>query len=84
MRVASWIPALKGRSASLGIRPTCRLTSKGSGRATIETILLDQISGFDADTVPNTNPPVTRVPPTNTFHVGFWFNNPDDAAPWRI
>jgi hypothetical protein len=23
----------------------------------------------------------TRVPPTNTFHVGFWFNNPDDAVP---
>jgi hypothetical protein len=21
------------------------------------------------------------LPPTNTFHLGFWFNNPDDAAP---
>jgi hypothetical protein len=22
-----------------------------------------------------------KLPPTNTFHVGFWFNNPEDAAP---
>lgn len=22
-----------------------------------------------------------NLPPTNTFHVGFWFNNPADAAP---
>jgi hypothetical protein len=51
----------------------------GEGRARIETILLDQIFGFDADTVGD--PPATRVPPTNTFQVGFWFNNPEDAAP---
>jgi hypothetical protein len=54
----------------------------GHGRATIQTILLDQIFGFDPDTVPNPKPgPVTRVLPTNTFHVGFWFNNPEDAVP---
>jgi hypothetical protein len=39
---------------------------------TIKTILLDQIFGFDPD---------VKLNPTNTLHVGFWFNNPDDAAP---
>lgn len=38
----------------------------------IKTILLDQIFGFD---------PLVNLKPTNTFHVGFWFNNPADAAP---
>lgn len=41
------------------------------GNVRIKTILLDQIFGFDAD---------TGLPPTNTFNVGFWFNNPEDAA----
>lgn len=41
------------------------------GHVRIKTILLDQIFGFDAD---------TGLPPTNTFHLGFWFNNPQDAA----
>jgi hypothetical protein len=39
---------------------------------TINTILLDQIFGFDPD---------FGMAPLNTFHVGFWFNNPADAAP---
>ena len=43
------------------------------GTATIKTILLDQIFGLNSDA----NLP---LPPTNTFHVGFWFNNPADAA----
>jgi hypothetical protein len=41
------------------------------GHVRIKTILLDQIFGFDPD---------AGLKPTNTFHVGFWFNNPDDAA----
>jgi len=41
------------------------------GHVQIKTILLDQIFGFDPD---------VALKPTNTFHVGFWFNNPDDAA----
>jgi hypothetical protein len=41
------------------------------GHVRIKTILLDQIFGFDPD---------KALPPTNTFHLGFWFNNPDDAA----
>jgi hypothetical protein len=44
----------------------------GDGSAVIHTILLDQIFGFDPD---------VSLPPTNTFHVGFWFNSPRDAAP---
>lgn len=44
---------------------------EGRAKATIRTILLNQIFGFD---------PNHALPPTNTFHVGFWFNNPNDAA----
>jgi hypothetical protein len=42
------------------------------GHVRIKTILLDQIFGFDPD---------KTLPPTNTFHIGFWFNNPEDAVP---
>lgn len=45
--------------------------SNGSFTTTIKTILLDQIFGFDPD---QSNPN-----PINTFHLGFWFNNPNDA-----
>jgi hypothetical protein len=44
--------------------------SKGRGEVTIKTILLNQIFGFDPD---------VNLAPANTFHVGFWFNNPEDA-----
>lgn len=44
----------------------------GKMRAEIRTILLDQIFGFD---------PAVNLPPTGTFQVGFWFNNPADAQP---
>ena len=44
---------------------------RDEGHVTIKTILLDQIFGFDPD---------VALTPTNTFHVGFWFNNPDDAV----
>lgn len=46
--------------------------SNGSGHARIRTILLDQIFGLDKD---------VALAPTNTFHLGFWFNNPADAQP---
>jgi hypothetical protein len=42
----------------------------GKFTATIKTILLDQIFGFDPD---------VALTPLNTFHVGFWFNNPKSA-----
>jgi len=44
----------------------------GTANVTIKTILLDQIFGFD---------PEVSLAPTNTFNVGFWFNDPKDAAP---
>lgn len=45
--------------------------NRGRMDVSIRTILLDQIFGFD---------PNHSLPPTNTFHVGFWFNDPQDAA----
>ena len=44
--------------------------SGGNFKASIKTILLDQIFGFDPD---------ASLTPINTFHVGFWFNDPNDA-----
>jgi hypothetical protein len=43
----------------------------GSGTVEIRTILLDQIFGFD---------PIVGLTPTNTFHVGFWFDSPDEVT----
>jgi hypothetical protein len=43
----------------------------GNGMVKIQTILVDQIFGFDPD---------VSLSPTNTFHLGFWFNNPADAT----
>ena len=43
----------------------------GDGDVTVKTILLDQIFGFDPD---------VSLQPINTFHVGFWFNDPADAT----
>jgi hypothetical protein len=44
---------------------------KGDAEVAINTILLDQIFGFD---------PASNLPPTHTFHVGFWFSDPQTAA----
>jgi hypothetical protein len=43
----------------------------GKFKVTIKTILLDQIFGFDPDLSQKN---------FNTFNVGFWFNDPHDAA----
>jgi hypothetical protein len=45
--------------------------SQGKFTATIKTILLDQIFGFDQD--------LNNPNPINAFQLGFWFNNPNDA-----
>jgi hypothetical protein len=45
--------------------------ASGNAEVAIKTILLDQIFGFD---------PASLLEPTHTFHVGFWFDNPEDAA----
>jgi hypothetical protein len=46
-------------------------TSRHPSKAEIDTILLDQIFGFDPD---------VGLSPTQTLHVGLWFNDPADAA----
>ena len=52
----------------------------GKAEAVVKSILLDGIFGFDADPIPGSQPGAPLVPPTNTFHVGFWFDSPQDAA----
>ena len=47
----------------------------GTGHVTIKTILLDQIFGFVQAN------PVNTLSPTNTFHLGFWFDNVAAAQP---
>jgi hypothetical protein len=46
-------------------------------RAPLRSIFLDQIFGFDGD---KETDGTAILAPTNTYHVGFWFNNPNDAA----
>jgi len=46
-------------------------SAQGKFKVVIKTILLDQIFGFDPDLSKKN---------FNTFNVGFWFNNPNDAA----
>lgn len=48
-----------------------QVSAQGKSSVTIQTILLDQIFGFD---------PTHLLPPTNAFHVGLWFDDPQDAA----
>ena len=46
--------------------------AKGQATVTIKTILLDQIFGFSGGGT-------TTFAPINTFHVGFWFDSPQEA-----
>jgi len=52
----------------------------GKAEAVVKSILLDGIFGFDADPLPGSVTGAPLVPPTHTFHVGFWFDGPQDAA----
>jgi hypothetical protein len=63
-------PNFKGSFGLAWYQTDLQADGNGNAKATIQTILLDQIFGFDPD---------VSLPPTNTFHVGFWFNNPEDA-----
>jgi hypothetical protein len=47
-----------------------KITQGDNGHVRIQTILLDDIFGFDPD---------VRLGPTNTFHLGFWFDDPNAA-----
>lgn len=44
---------------------------RDNGHVRIETVLLDEAFGFDND---------VNLPPTNAFHLGFWFDDPQDAV----
>jgi hypothetical protein len=48
--------------------------SFGNALTVIRSIFVNQIFGFDAGTTP-------PLAPTHTFHVGFWFDSPAEAAP---
>lgn len=63
-------PAFTGSFGMAWYQSDIEVNKRGSSRTQIRTILLDQIFGFDAD---------VGLKPVNTFHVGFWFNNLDDA-----
>ena len=54
--------------------------SDGRAEAVVKSIFLDGIFGFDADPLPGSLTGAPLVPPTHTFHVGFWFDGPQDAA----
>lgn len=41
------------------------------GHVRLQTILLDETFGFDPD---------VNLPPTNAFHIGLWFDDPQDAV----
>jgi hypothetical protein len=47
------------------------VNDEGSLRANLRTIFLDQIFGVDQ---------ATTLPPTNAFHLGFWFDDPQNAV----
>ena len=64
-------PNFKGNFGLAWYQSDVQADSNGQGEVVIKTILLDQIFGFD---------PTVALLPTHTFHVGFWFNNPQDAA----
>lgn len=64
-------PAFTGSFGLAWYQSDIQTNSAGNATVTIKTILVNQIFGFDPD---------ASLSPTNTFHVGFWFNDPNDAA----
>lgn len=64
-------PAFDGRFGLAWYQSDLHVGAQGSGSVKIRTILNPEIFGFDAN---------TGLQPTHTFHVGFWFNNPANAA----
>lgn len=48
-----------------------RSDANGHISATVRTVIMDRNFGFDPD---------VTLTPTHTFHIGFWFDRPQDAA----
>ena len=65
-------PAFTGSFGFAWYQSDLQANREGKINATIKTVLLDQIFGFDSE--------LSNPAPVNTFHVGFWFNNPADAT----
>ena len=68
---ASVDPAFAGSFGFAWYQSDLQANREGKINATIKTVLLDQIFGFD--------PELSNPNPINTFHTGFWFNDPNDA-----
>jgi hypothetical protein len=51
---------------------TLHADATGHATTTLLTILIDRPFGFDPD---------VKLDPTNTFHIGFWFDDPKTAVP---
>lgn len=64
-------PAFTGSFGFAWYQSDLTASTNGTINATIKTILLDDIFGFD--------PELSNPSPVNTFHLGFWFDNPNDA-----
>jgi hypothetical protein len=64
-------PSFTGNFGLAWYQSDLEAESNGTMHAIIRTILLDQIFGFD---------PGVNLPPTGTFEVGFWFNDPQAAV----
>ncbi|MBZ5704758.1 MAG: hypothetical protein LAN63_05345 [Acidobacteriia bacterium] len=64
-------PAFTGSFGFAWYQSDLQANRDGKINATIKTVLLDQIFGFD--------PELSNPNPVNTFHLGFWFNDPNDA-----
>jgi hypothetical protein len=66
-------PDLTARNRGLAwYQSDVQADADGTGQVRVRTVLVDKIFGFDPD---------VNLAPTNTFHVGFWFNDPADAQP---
>jgi hypothetical protein len=73
-------PNFKGSFGLAWYQSDIHIGPDGKAEAVVKSILLDDIFGFDADSIPGSVTGAPLVPPTHTFHVGFWFDSPQDAA----
>ena len=73
-------PDFKGSFGLAWYQSDIHVGPDGRAEAVVKGILLDGIFGFDADPLPGSVTGAPLVPPTHTFHVGFWFDGPQDAA----
>lgn len=73
-------PDFKGSFGLAWYQSDIHVGGDGKAEAVVKSILLDAIFGFDADPLPGSDPGTALLPPTHTFHVGIWFDKPEDAA----